>query len=54
MRIHLGENIDGINVVVTTYDLASKKQDAKFLRQLKPVVRACFPFPIEQSRHGDD
>ena len=33
-------NIGQINVIVTTYDLASKKVDSKFLRHLLPVVRA--------------
>lgn len=30
--------IESINVIVTTYDMASKRDDAKFLRRLKPVV----------------
>lgn len=30
--------IEQINVIVTTYDMAWKKDDAKFLRHLKPVV----------------
>jgi len=31
-------DIEQINVIVTTYDMAWKKEDAKFLRHLKPVV----------------
>ncbi|TVY90307.1 ATP-dependent helicase [Lachnellula willkommii] len=31
-------NRDTINVVVTTYDMAAKKEDNKFLRRLKPDV----------------
>lgn len=29
---------DTINVIVTTYDLAAKAQDNKFLRRLRPDV----------------
>jgi SWI/SNF-related matrix-associated actin-dependent regulator 1 of chromatin subfamily A len=32
------ENRDQINVVVTTYDMAAKKEDNKFMRRLKPDV----------------
>ena len=32
------ENRHGINVVVTTYDLAAKPDDNKFMRRLKPDV----------------
>lgn len=38
IRMDIEDSIDKINVVVTTYDLASKKVDSKFLRHLKPVV----------------
>ena len=31
-------NRDTINIVVTTYDMAAKKEDNKFLRRLKPDV----------------
>ncbi|TVY33488.1 ATP-dependent helicase, partial [Lachnellula occidentalis] len=31
-------NRDSINIVVTTYDMAAKKEDNKFLRRLKPDV----------------
>jgi hypothetical protein len=31
-------NSDSINVVVTTYDMAAKKEDNKFLKRLKPDV----------------
>ena len=34
------QNIDKINVVVTTYDQATKKLDSKFLRRLDPTVCA--------------
>jgi SWI/SNF-related matrix-associated actin-dependent regulator 1 of chromatin subfamily A len=34
-----------INVVVTTYDLAARPEDNKFMRRLKPDARASsFPF----------
>lgn len=36
------ERRDSINVIVTTYDLAAKKEDNKFLRRLKPDVS--FPY----------
>lgn len=29
---------DDINVIVTTYDLAAKKEDNKFLKRLRPDV----------------
>jgi SWI/SNF-related matrix-associated actin-dependent regulator 1 of chromatin subfamily A len=32
------EHRDGINVIVTTYDMAAKKEDNKFMRRLKPDV----------------
>lgn len=32
------ENRHTINIVVTTYDMAAKKEDNKFLRKLKPDV----------------
>ena len=32
------ERRDTINVIVTTYDLAAKKEDNKFLRRLRPDV----------------
>ena len=32
------ENLDTVNVVVTTYTLAKSKDDNKFLRKLKPLV----------------
>lgn len=31
-------NKDKINIIVTTYDMAAKKEDSKFLRKLKPDV----------------
>ncbi|KAI9792542.1 MAG: hypothetical protein M1816_002062 [Peltula sp. TS41687] len=37
-RARIEDNIESINVIVTTYDLASKKVDGKFLRKLGPVV----------------
>jgi hypothetical protein len=36
------ERRDNINVIVTTYDLAAKKEDNRFLRRLKPDVSS-FP-----------
>ncbi|KAI9755949.1 MAG: Cytoplasmic and mitochondrial histidine tRNA synthetase [Chaenotheca gracillima] len=38
LRDKIETNIDSINVIVTTYDLASNKLDSKFLRHLKPCV----------------
>ena len=35
-------NQDQINIVVTTYDMAAKKEDNKFLRKLKPDVSLPF------------
>ena len=35
-----------INVIVTTYDLAAKKDDNKFLRRLRPDV--CIPPNLPQ------
>ena len=32
------ERCDTINVIVTTYDLAAKKEDNKFLKRLRPDV----------------
>jgi hypothetical protein len=32
------ENRDRINVLVTTYDMAAKKEDNKFMRRLRPDV----------------
>jgi SWI/SNF-related matrix-associated actin-dependent regulator 1 of chromatin subfamily A len=32
------ERRDQINVIVTTYDLAAKKEDNKFMRKLRPDV----------------
>lgn len=32
------DNLDSLNIVVTTYTLAKTKEDNKFLRKLKPVV----------------
>jgi len=32
------DNRDQINIVVTTYDMAAKKEDNKFLRKLRPDV----------------
>ena len=32
------ERRDTINVIVTTYDLAAKKEDNKFLKRLRPDV----------------
>ncbi|RFU32468.1 hypothetical protein B7463_g3891, partial [Scytalidium lignicola] len=38
MALRILENRSEINVVVTTYDTAAKKDDNKFMRQLKPDV----------------
>lgn len=38
MRVNIEDNLDTINVITTTYDVATKKVDSKFLRQLKPMV----------------
>ncbi|KAI9806845.1 MAG: hypothetical protein M1833_002502 [Piccolia ochrophora] len=38
MRDKIEDNLAQIHVIVTTYDLASKKGDSKFLRHLKPNV----------------
>ena len=32
------ENRDRINILVTTYDMAAKKEDNKFMRRLRPDV----------------
>ena len=32
------ENRDRLNIIVTTYDMAAKKVDNKFLRTLRPHV----------------
>jgi len=41
-RTEMAESIlerrEDINVIVTTYDLAAKKEDNKFLRRLRPDV----------------
>jgi len=31
-------NRDRLNVIVTTYDMAAKKEDNKFMRKLRPDV----------------
>ena len=38
MAEHILEHSDQINVVVTTYDMAAKREDNKFMKQLKPDV----------------
>jgi SWI/SNF-related matrix-associated actin-dependent regulator 1 of chromatin subfamily A len=38
MGDHILNNSDRINVVVTTYDMAAKKEDNKFMKKLKPDV----------------
>jgi SWI/SNF-related matrix-associated actin-dependent regulator 1 of chromatin subfamily A len=38
IRLQLESNIEHINVIITTYDIAAKKADGKFLRHLKPTV----------------
>lgn len=42
MALQILDNRDSINVVVTTYDMAAKKEDNKFMKKLRPDV--CF-FP---------
>jgi SWI/SNF-related matrix-associated actin-dependent regulator 1 of chromatin subfamily A len=34
---------DTVNIVVTTYDMAAKKEDQKFMRRLKPDVNSISP-----------
>jgi hypothetical protein len=41
------ERREDINVIVTTYDLAAKKEDNKFLRRLRPDVS--FPHVLQNS-----
>jgi SWI/SNF-related matrix-associated actin-dependent regulator 1 of chromatin subfamily A len=36
------ENSQSINIVVTTYDMAAKKEDNKFLRKLRPDVSLAY------------
>ncbi|CZS91571.1 related to helicases of the Snf2/Rad54 family [Rhynchosporium agropyri] len=38
MALQILDNRDTINVVVTTYDMAAKKEDNKFMKKLKPDV----------------
>ena len=38
VREQIEENLENLNVIVTTYTLAKQKEDNKFLRRLKPVV----------------
>jgi SWI/SNF-related matrix-associated actin-dependent regulator 1 of chromatin subfamily A len=38
MAENILNNSDQINVVVTTYDMAAKKEDNKFMKRLKPDV----------------
>ena len=38
IRLNIEANIAQINVIVTTYDIATKKIDSKFLRHLRPIV----------------
>ena len=38
VREQIEANLSNLNVIVTTYGLAKRKEDNKFLRQLKPVV----------------
>ena len=38
MATEILENRDTINVVVTTYDMAAKKEDNKFMKRLRPDV----------------
>ena len=38
VRDQIEENLENLNVIVTTYGLAKRKEDNKFLRHLKPVV----------------
>jgi SWI/SNF-related matrix-associated actin-dependent regulator of chromatin subfamily A containing DEAD/H box 1 len=47
MAEHILEHSDQINVVVTTYDMAAKKEDNKFMKILKPdVTLHCKYFPL--------
>lgn len=57
VREQIEENLDTLNVIVTTYTLAKQKDDNKFLRRLKPVVsalincwfqiRCVYAYPVE-------
>ncbi|KAL5320745.1 hypothetical protein ACEPPN_011555 [Leptodophora sp. 'Broadleaf-Isolate-01'] len=38
MALQILDNRDSINVVVTTYDMAAKKEDNKFMKKLRPDV----------------
>lgn len=38
VREQIEENLDKLNVIVTTYGMAKRKEDNRFLRHLKPVV----------------
>ena len=38
VREQIQDNLEDLNVIVTTYNMAKQKDDNKFLRQLKPVV----------------
>lgn len=38
VRDYIVQNKDNINVIITTYDMAKKNDDNKFIRHLKPVV----------------
>jgi hypothetical protein len=40
VREQIEANLENLNVIVTTYGLAKRKEDNRFLRHLKPVV--CF------------
>lgn len=40
------ERREQINVIVTTYDLAAKKEDNKFLRRLRPDVSFLYPMAL--------
>ena len=48
MRLQLEGNIKHINVIITTYDLAAKKVDSKFLRHLKPTVSSLPLMPLKE------
>ncbi|MCJ1270287.1 hypothetical protein MMC22_010183 [Lobaria immixta] len=38
IRQQIEDNVENLNVIVTTYGMARRKDDNKFLRRLKPVV----------------
>ena len=38
VREQIEENLVNINVIVTTYGMAKRKEDNKFIRRLKPIV----------------